>query len=93
MVTDLGMMLGHWMRLHVVDRRKFAFFSLVFLAFGAGGYLGAVADGRYGPIALLLPAVGTVIAGLLYSLLVRRFGGRILPPPPVMPPPPPTTTP
>jgi len=89
MVTDLGMMLGHWMRLHVVDRRKFVFFSAVFLSFGAGGYLGAIADNRFGPTALLLPAVGCVVAGLLYSLLVLRLGGRILPPPPAMPPPPP----
>jgi len=88
MVTDLGMMLGHWMRLHVVDRRKFVFFSAVFLSFGAGGYLGAIADNRFGPTALLLPAVGCVVAGLLYSLLVLRLGGRILPPPPAMPPPP-----
>lgn len=80
MVTDLGMMIGHWMRLHVVDRKKFMFYALVFLAFGVGGYLGALADNRFGPISLLIPAVGFVIAGFTYSLLVVRFGGRILPP-------------
>ena len=84
MVTDLGLMLGHWMRMHVVDRRKFLFFIAVFVAFGVGGYFGAVADIRFGPMSLLLPAVGCVVAGLVYSFMVIRFGGRILPPPPVI---------
>lgn len=86
MVTDLGLMLGHWMRLHVVDRRKFVFFIVVFLAFGMGGYLGAIADNRYGPISLVLPAAGCVIAGIAYSLAVIRYGRTILPPPPPPPP-------
>lgn len=82
MVTDLGLMIGHWLRLHRVDRRKFVFFTLGFLAFGVGGYLGAVLDNRFGPIALLLPAVSTSIAGLVYSVLVLRSDERILPPSP-----------
>lgn len=86
MVTDLGLMIGHWMRLHVVDRRKFIFFTLGFLSFGVGGYVGAVMDNRFGPVALLLPAVSNAIAGVVYSLMVRKFNARILPLPPVPPP-------
>lgn len=82
MVSDLGMMLGHWMRRQPVDFRKFKFFAAVVLAFGLGGYAGAVADIRFGPTALLLPAAGCGIAGIAYSLLVVRLGARILPPPP-----------
>lgn len=85
-VTDLGLMIGHWMRLHVVDRRKFLFFTVVFLAFGLGGYLGAIADDKFGPISLVLPSAGCVVAGIVYSFMVIRYG-RILPPPPAPPPP------
>ncbi|MBV8878768.1 MAG: DUF1275 domain-containing protein [Planctomycetaceae bacterium] len=90
MVTDLGMMIGHWIRRQPVDRRKFTFFTAVFLAFGAGGYLGALADDRFGPYSLLLPSVGCMLAGFGYSLAVRKFNARILPPPPAPPPPKPT---
>jgi uncharacterized membrane protein YoaK (UPF0700 family) len=86
MVTDLGLMIGHWMRLHVVDRRKFIFFTAVFLSFGVGGYLGAIADNRFGPLALVLPAAGLVATGLVYWFAVVRYGINILP----APPPPPT---
>jgi len=86
MVTDLGLMIGHWLRLHVVDKRKFLFYTLGFLSFGVGGYIGAVMDNRFGPISLLLPALSNTVAGVIYSLLVRKYNARILPPPPLLPP-------
>jgi uncharacterized membrane protein YoaK (UPF0700 family) len=88
MVTDLGLMIGHWLRLHVVDRRKFVFYSTVFIAFGVGGYLGGVADNHFGPISLVLPAGGLIVTGLVYRFAVVRYGINILPPPPMPPEPP-----
>jgi uncharacterized membrane protein YoaK (UPF0700 family) len=88
MVTDLGLMLGHWMRLHVVDRRKFVFFITVFLSFGVGGYIGAVADNRFGPLSLVLPAGGMIVTGFVYWFAVVRYGVNILPAPPLPPKPP-----
>jgi len=82
MVTDLGMLIGHWIRRQPADRRKFALYTLVFLAFGAGGDLGAVAHDHFSTYALLLPAIGCVVAGLVYSILVRVYGHRLLPLPP-----------
>jgi uncharacterized membrane protein YoaK (UPF0700 family) len=79
MVTDLGTMIGHWIRHRWVDRRKFLFFLGVFLAFGMGGYAGAVADGKYGPIALTLPAVAVFIAGVVYYLFVHMATAEMLP--------------
>lgn len=79
MVTDLGTMIGHWIRHRWVDRRKFVFFLVVFLAFGLGGYAGAVADRNYGPIALTLPAVAVFIAGVVYYLFVHMATAEMLP--------------
>jgi len=78
-VTDLGTMIGHWIRHRWVDRWKFIFFFVVFLAFGVGGYVGAVADGKYGPIALTLPAVAVFLAGVVYYLFVHMATADMLP--------------
>jgi len=79
MVTDLGTMMGQWIRHRWVDRRKFIFFLMVFLAFGFGGYVGAIADRKYGPIALLVPAVAVFLAGVFYYLFVHIATADMLP--------------
>jgi uncharacterized membrane protein YoaK (UPF0700 family) len=79
MVTDIGTMMGQWIRHRWVDKRKFFFFIAVFLSFGVGGYVGAVADKRYGPISLTLPAVAVFIAGVVYYLFVEVRAAEILP--------------
>lgn len=79
MVTDLGTMIGQWIRHRWVDRWKFVFFLVVFFAFGLGGYVGAVADGKYGPLALTLPAVAVFLAGVVYYLFVHMAAAEMLP--------------
>jgi uncharacterized membrane protein YoaK (UPF0700 family) len=71
MVTDIGLMLGHWVRHRWVERRRLFFFFMMFLGFGVGGFGGAWADLKYGPLALLLPAGICVLAGLGYILFVH----------------------
>jgi uncharacterized membrane protein YoaK (UPF0700 family) len=78
MVSDLGMMIGHLVRHRRIDWRKFGFFLSIFLSFGAGGYLGALADLKFGPLALALPAAGCTVAGLVYGLTVH-LGVSLLP--------------
>jgi len=79
MVTDLGTMIGQWIRHRWVDRQKFIFFLMVFVAFGLGGYVGAVADGKYGPIVLTVPAVAVFLAGVVYYLFVHMATADMLP--------------
>ena len=79
MVTDIGTMMGQWLRHRWVDKRKFFFFIAVFLSFGMGGYVGALADKKYGPISLTLPAVSVFIAGVVYYLFVHLTSAELLP--------------
>jgi uncharacterized membrane protein YoaK (UPF0700 family) len=72
MVTDIGVMLGHWLRHRQIAWWKLRFLVMVFGAFGLGGWLGAIADSRFGVGALGLPAGGCLIAGGLFWLLTHR---------------------
>lgn len=83
-VTDIGMMIGQWLRHRWVDRRKLLFFTLIFLGFGLGGYAGAVADLRYGPLALLLPGGACILGGLVYILFVHFHYVEVFPETPVV---------
>ena len=66
MVTDIGLMIGHWIRHRQVESWKLRFLILVFLTFGAGGWIGALLDLRYGPGCLVVPAGGCLIAGGIF---------------------------
>lgn len=72
LVTDVGVMLGHWLRHRSVDWLKLRFLVLLFLSFGVGCWMGAVLDSHYGPSALALPAVGCVLAGSVFWWLANR---------------------
>jgi uncharacterized membrane protein YoaK (UPF0700 family) len=72
LVTDVGVMLGHWLRHRTVDWTKLRFLVFLFLAFGVGGWLGSALDILYGPAALALPAGGCVVAGAVFWVLANR---------------------
>lgn len=72
MVTDIGVMLGHWLRHRQVEFWKLRFLAGIFAAFGLGGWLGAVADARFGPVALAVPAVGCTVAGAVFWFVTHR---------------------
>ncbi len=78
MVTDIGVMLGHWLRHRSIERWKLGFLSALVLAFGLGGWLGAWADLRFGPTCLGVAALGCVVAGAVFWAVVRR--GWLVPP-------------
>lgn len=79
MVTDIGLMIGHWVRHRWVERRRLFFFFMMFLGFSVGGFGGAWADLRFGPLSLLLPATICILAGLGYILFVHLNSGDLLP--------------
>ncbi|HEX6037768.1 YoaK family protein [Longimicrobium sp.] len=65
-VTDIGVMLGHWVRHRRTSPWKMVLLTGILLAFFTGGVLGALALDRMGMRALLLAAAGCGTAGTLY---------------------------
>jgi len=72
LVTDIGVMLGHWVRHRQIDRWKLGFLAAIFSAFGIGGVLGALADIWIGPASLAIVACGFVLSGGLYWFATHR---------------------
>jgi uncharacterized membrane protein YoaK (UPF0700 family) len=62
-VTDIGVMLGHWLRHKHIERRKLLFMIGVVSAFGIGVGIGALSNDRAGSASLAIAAVGCTIAG------------------------------
>ncbi|MBC8011988.1 MAG: DUF1275 domain-containing protein [Burkholderiales bacterium] len=71
-VTDIGVMIGHWIRHRKIETWKLGFLSAVVLAFGTGGFFGAWLDLRFGPRCLAVGSVGCVVAGVGLWIAVRR---------------------
>jgi uncharacterized membrane protein YoaK (UPF0700 family) len=72
-VTDIGVMLGHWLRHRHIERRKLLFMVGVVTAFGSGVWIGALADGRWGSASLAIAAAGCMVAGAIIWLFPRWF--------------------
>lgn len=72
MMTDIGVMIGHWIRHRQIEGWKLRFLMMVVAAFGVGCWLGQIADTRFGPAVLALPAVVFVITGAALALAYHR---------------------
>lgn len=72
LVTDLGLMIGHWIRQHSVDTWKFNFLLGILLAFAGGGVAGAIGNIVYGPLCLVAAGAGCFVAGAIFFAVVRR---------------------
>lgn len=72
--TDLGIMLGHWLRGEAFDKRKFILFLLIIVGFIGGGSLGAWLFLRWNFVALAVPATICVGLAVVYHLYRARFG-------------------
>jgi uncharacterized membrane protein YoaK (UPF0700 family) len=72
-VTDIGVMLGHWLRHRNIERRKLIFMVGVVTAFGAGVWIGALADSRWGSAAMGIASCGCLIAAAVIGLFPERF--------------------
>ncbi len=71
-MTDIGVMIGHWIRHREITRWKLGFMAALATAFGLGGWLGAWLDTRYGPICLAVAAVGCFGAGAALWFSIER---------------------
>jgi uncharacterized membrane protein YoaK (UPF0700 family) len=80
-VTDLGVLAGHWLRHRRVRAWRVLLLLGILLGFFAGGVAGAVVVVRLGARALLLPAAACLLTGTIYyvwqhpsGLRARRIG-------------------
>jgi uncharacterized membrane protein YoaK (UPF0700 family) len=65
-VTDLGVMLGHWLRHRRFHPWKFLLLLSILVGFFGGGVVGAVASARIGVRALGMASAGCLLAGAVY---------------------------
>lgn len=72
LVTDIGVMLGQWLRYRRIEFWKLVLLVMLLTGFFAGGWLGGWLFTRVGIAALLLVAAGVSLAGLLYFDWRRR---------------------
>lgn len=68
MFTDLGIVLGHWLRGVASDWKRFRMCASLISGFIGGGTVGQALFLTWGPQALFVPAALTGCAGLGYSL-------------------------
>lgn len=71
-VTDIGVMLGHWLRHRQIELWKLRFLTAVALAFGVGGWIGAVAERHFGPACLSVAAGGCTLAGGIFWFITHH---------------------
>jgi uncharacterized membrane protein YoaK (UPF0700 family) len=65
-VTDLGVLLGRWLRHKRVDTWQFALLVLTIFAFLVGGLLGVIMVRFFSTNALWFASAGTIVVGSLY---------------------------
>ena len=69
-VTDLGVMLGHYLRHRHIVGWKLRFLLALLFSFGTGGFIGAVLNILYGPVCLLGAAAGCFGAGAVFFAIM-----------------------
>lgn len=75
-VTDLGVMIGHWIRHRRIVTWKLQFLVALLFSFGVGGLCGAFFDFLYGPGCLLLAAMACLGSGAVFFMVMHRQIGR-----------------
>jgi uncharacterized membrane protein YoaK (UPF0700 family) len=71
-VTDIGVMLGHWIRHRRILTWKLLLLAAILSGFFVGGILGAFLLGSLGAAAMAVPASGCLLTGAGYYVWVRR---------------------
>lgn len=78
-VTDLGIILGHWVRREPLEGARVQLLTTLLAGFVTGGTLGAFAFIRLGTWSLLLPCVVMLLAGSAFTVVVNRRGSHLKP--------------
>ena len=72
MMTDIGVMLGHWIRHRQVEAWKLRFLIMVVAAFGGGCWAGQLSEVRFGSASLMLPAAMFIVTGTILIFVYHR---------------------
>ncbi len=86
MMTDIGVMIGHWIRHRQVEGWKLRFLMMVVSAFGVGCWLGQLSEVRFGPASLALPAIAFITVGMILIFIYHRGIADLLQNPNPIPP-------
>jgi uncharacterized membrane protein YoaK (UPF0700 family) len=71
-VTDLGILIGHWVRREPLEAARLQLMTLLLGGFLTGGALGAFTFEKLGPWAMAVPASVLVVAGVAFSVVAWR---------------------
>lgn len=69
--TDLGIMLGEFVRGEALDKRKLQLFTFIIIGFVSGGTLGALLYAKYEFMALLFPASSCFFIAAIYRVYAK----------------------
>jgi len=75
-VTDLGIMLGHFLRGEPYEAKRSLLLAILLGGFVSGGMAGVLAYRYFASLVLLVPALFLALLALAYSLYCRRRGLR-----------------
>jgi uncharacterized membrane protein YoaK (UPF0700 family) len=67
--TDLGIIIGLWLRGHKADKRRVILYLTLILGFVAGGLVGAMNFNSFSFLAMLLPASLAAVMAFIYFML------------------------
>lgn len=71
--TDLGIMLGEYIKGRPLDSRKVQIFLFIIIGFISGGAIGALLYERYHFMALIFPAGSCFLMALVYRIYVANY--------------------
>ena len=71
-MTDIGVMIGHWIRHRQIEGWKLFFLVRIALAFATGGWMGAVCERSLGLAALGIASAGCILAGGAFWFATHR---------------------
>jgi uncharacterized membrane protein YoaK (UPF0700 family) len=74
--TDIGLLLGRYLRGRPTERWKFGLLVLLFVSFAVAGWVGWQAESWLGGPSLYLPAAMVLMMGLGYRVWKRRLAKR-----------------
>jgi uncharacterized membrane protein YoaK (UPF0700 family) len=80
-VTDLGILIGHWLRREPLEVQRLRLLLVLLAGFLTGGALGAVTFQTVGAWSLCVPATVMVLAGVAFTVASHRATRGALPSP------------
>lgn len=71
-MTDLGVLIGHWIHGIKIDARRIKLFATLIVSFLAGGFLGAVFFSRWNVFSMLMPAAVIGCSAVGFSFFQKK---------------------